>query len=83
MEKRLIGRALCCGSQVQYYLTSEISQDGTENYGVLVEYGGESCAILGITPSLQKIQDLLGVLIRGVVTPSSVRDIVDDWLAWA
>lgn len=83
MEMRLIGSALCCGRQVQYYLTSEITQDGTENYGVLVKYDRESCVIPGITPSLQKIQELLDALIQGIVTPCTVRDGVMDWLAQA
>lgn len=81
MEKRLIGNALCCGSQVQYYLTAEITQDGTESYGVLVEYGEEFCAVPGITPSLRKIQNLLDLLMHGIVTPSTAQDVVDDWLA--
>lgn len=83
MKKRLIDHVLCRGSQIQYYLTSETAPDGTELYGILVEYGDESCSVPGITPSRSKIQRLLTLLTQGSVTPCTARDVIDDWLLQA
>ena len=49
-------------------------------YGILVEGVGDREVIHGITASRLRIQTLLERLVRGRVTPVSVRDVVEDWL---
>lgn len=52
-----------------------------ESYGVKIsEYGGESQAAPDLTVSMSRIDELLEQLIQNVVTPCTLRDVVDDWL---
>ena len=52
-----------------------------EAYGVMIrETGGESAALPGLTVSAARIDELAGLLVRGGVTPGTLRDVVDDWL---
>jgi hypothetical protein len=55
-----------------------------ESYGVQVSSCGgdepEICAIPNITTSVQRIDELMERLVGNVVTPTTLRDVVDDWL---
>ena len=52
-----------------------------ENYGVRVwEEGGESMSIPGITTSAMRIDQLLTLLIDNKVGPTSLSEVVADWL---
>ncbi len=52
-----------------------------EGYGVKIrEQGGESGEVLNITVSLSRIDELMELLVRNVVTPCTLRDVIDDWL---
>ena len=52
-----------------------------EAYGVMIrETGGESAALPDLTVSPARIDELAGLLLRGGVTPVTLRDVVDDWL---
>lgn len=52
-----------------------------EEYGVKVTApGGESASIPRITVSARRIGDLADLLVRGGVTPSTLEDVVQDWL---
>lgn len=53
---------------------------GEDGYGVCVSNGEETVEIHGIAPSRERVSQLLGLLMRGRVTPVTVRDIVEDWL---
>lgn len=70
--------------QFHYYLVVEPVETPNfvcENYGVRVaESQGESIAIPGITTSATRIDELLTRLVDHTVSPTTLRDIVDDWL---
>ena len=52
-----------------------------ESYGVKVcERGGECGEVRDITVSLTRLDELMELLIRNVVTPCTLRDVIDDWL---
>lgn len=52
-----------------------------ESYGVKVrEQGGESGEVPNITVSISRIDELMELLIRNIVTPCTLRDVVEDWL---
>ena len=52
-----------------------------ESYGVKVaEQGGEQACVENITCSASRIDELSGLLVRGGVTPATLRDVVSDWL---
>ncbi len=52
-----------------------------ENYGVgVLEPGGDDVVIQGITFCANRIDELLTLLVDGVVSPTTARDIVADWL---
>lgn len=80
MRKVWFGRAECCGAAVRYYLLVEECGDQEERYGLQVRYRGETETVPGITSSQRQIQSLLELLVRGRVTPVTVREVVDDWL---
>ena len=52
-----------------------------EEYGVLVAMGNEETMVPSVSISRRRTEDLLLRMVRGCVTPSLVRDVVDDWLA--
>ena len=69
---------------LHYYLvTEEINQGNLacENYGIKVaEAHGDCTLIAGITVSQQRVDELLHLLIRNEVSPTTVGDVVADWL---
>ena len=75
MERLLVGEARCLGSQARYYLLEE----GT-SYGVEIWLEGESAAVRNLSPSRERAGELARRLVRGIVTPVGLRDVVDDWL---
>lgn len=80
MRKQLVGEARCRAVQARYYLLEEeAGEDGT-TYGVQIELEDEAAAVLDLSPSRQKVEDLAAALARGAVTPVGLRDVVDDWL---
>ena len=50
-------------------------------YGILVESGGEQALIPAISVSRFRVQELLGMMCRGLVTPITAWDVAEDWLA--
>ena len=69
-------RELC----VDYYLLSEDVESIGERYGIQVTCKDEAETIFGITISQIRILSLLRRLMDGLVTPSTVRDVVEDWI---
>lgn len=67
-----------------YILIDEIRRaDGLvcEDYGVRISVpGGESTSVPDVTPCAARIQELTALLLRNCVTPSTLRDVVMDWL---
>lgn len=52
-----------------------------ESYGVQVaEQGGDQARVENITCSASRIDELSGLLVRNVVTPAALNDVVSDWL---
>lgn len=60
----------------------EISpQFACESYGVRIRsQDGEVSDVPNITVSISRIDELMELLVRNVVTPCTLRDVVDDWL---
>ena len=80
MKTSLIGSSECLEAPIQYSLLTSVAEDGTEHYGVLVEYLDEEAAIPSITSSLEDAQELIALMISGGVTPISSHDVVQDWI---
>ena len=74
------GTQACGTIPVRYSLVAEELENAGENYGVLVESGGERLLLRGITISQRRIQALLEQLMAGNVTAVTARDVVEDWL---
>lgn len=59
----------------------DVGSYACESYGVKVaEQGGEQACVENITCSASRIDELSGLLTRGGVTPTALRDVVLDWL---
>ena len=80
MRSTMFATAECAGNEVRYYILSEELDNGTEDYGVLAAYRGETADVCGVTMCRTEIEDLMGCLRRGGVTPTALRDVVEDWL---
>ena len=82
METVWIGRADVRGMTVEYYRIEEPAGRGRTDYGVEISTSlGEHSRIGGITVSPEEIVCLLDRLVRNSVTPATLRDVIDDWLA--
>lgn len=56
-------------------------QVACESYGVRIRgQDGEVSDVPNITVSISRIDELMELLVRNVVTPCTLRDVVDDWL---
>lgn len=52
-----------------------------ESYGVKIkEQGGDCEEIANITVNIARIDELMDLLVRNMVTPCTLRDVVEDWL---
>ncbi len=76
------GTGMCGKLPVRYSLVAEDLKNAGENYGVLVESGGEHLLLRGITVSQRRIQALMWLLMAGNVTAVTARDVVEDWLLY-
>ena len=74
------GTGTCGQMEVRYSLVAEELEEAGENYGVLVESGGERLLLRGVTASQRRIQALLELLMAGNVSAVTARDVVEDWL---
>ena len=74
------GTGTCGQTEVRYSLVAEELEEAGENYGVLVESGGEHLLLRGVTASQRRIQALLELLMAGNVSAVTARDVVEDWL---
>lgn len=80
MRSVFMGSRRLSGEILTYHLLIEEVGDLGENYGVLLEGFGQTAAIRGITVAQNRALSLLEKLRRGAVTPSGLRDVVEDWL---
>lgn len=76
-----MGQARCRTRQVRYYLLEEELEPGGTAYGVGIALEGETAEVRDLSPSRQRVEELARALVRGVVTPVALGDVVDDWLA--
>ena len=53
-----------------------------ESYGVKIrdEISGHTAVVPHVTASIPRIDELMELLIRNEVTPTGLRDVLDDWL---
>ena len=53
-----------------------------ESYGVKIteRETGHTAMVSHVTTSIPRIDELVELLIRNQVTPTSLRDVIDDWL---
>lgn len=53
-----------------------------ESYGVKIrdEVSGQTAVIPHVTTSIPCIDELMELLLRNGVTPTGLRDVIDDWL---
>ena len=52
-----------------------------ESYGVkVVEQGGDTAVIPNITVSISRIDSLMDMLQRNLVSPAGLDDVIADWL---
>ena len=80
MRRIFMGTARCLDQPIRYYLLAEAGEDGTETYGIGVEYAGETAEIPNITPFQHRIQKFAEALMQGCVMPATLRDVTEDWL---
>ncbi len=76
--------------RTEYYLLIEEIQVGDtllcENYGIRLcllhgDHPEESVAVSCVSPDSKKITKLMDLLIRNLVTPITLADVLEDWLA--
>ena len=77
MRRVYIGSACCGEVPVRYFMLTS----GRDRYGILVEKGAERVEIPSLAGSRRRVRELLDRMLRGAVTPVTVRDVVEDWLA--
>jgi hypothetical protein len=73
------------GIEVKYSVVSEEAAPdralGCEMYGVQIEMGEETAVRPNLTASLLSVSALIDRMASGGVTPVSLNEVVDDWLA--
>jgi len=81
MRSLLIGTKEILKEQIEYYILAEEDQDAyMESYGVRIVHGESISQICRITASSDKIQTLIMRLMEGLVTPITLRDVIEDWV---
>lgn len=66
---------------INYSLVAGTPGADRGEYGILIESDGEQVLIPALSFSRRGVQELLGRMCRGLVTPVTARDIAEDWLA--
>ena len=81
MRERLIGEKTIQGTLFTYALLAEELTSDEERYGVRISGAdGETAVFQDVTVSRPGMQSLMGKLVEGLVTPVTLRDILEDWL---
>ncbi|MEG1988300.1 MAG: DUF6514 family protein [Oscillibacter sp.] len=75
-----MGKKQALETPVEYYLLAEDRDTLGESYGIRIICGEEKESVRDITMSQNKILALLDRVMTGVVTPITLRDVVEDWL---
>lgn len=68
--------------EYDYFILIEELPGGLENYGVkITEHGiSEGTVVPGVTADFSRINELIAMLTRNVVTPTGLPDVLADWL---
>jgi len=75
------GKCQILQKQIEYYLLADEFGHIGESYGVRIDCdNGETASVRGITLSQSRIQVLMDMVLRNTVTPSTLRDVVEDWI---
>lgn len=82
MRELLTGEREVFGMRFAYYLLAE-NLNGRDAYGVRICGPAEEITVRDLSGSPQTIQTLTKRLMDGLVTPVTLEDIVEDWLAEA
>lgn len=80
MRELFMGRKQILSGSMEYYLLVEEQGGLCENYGIRIDIGEEQESVRGITLSQTRILSLLAMVMKGGITPSCLRDVVEDWL---
>ena len=81
MREIFFGQCQILQKQLEYYLLADEFDHIGESYGVRINCdNGETASVHGITPSQCRIQVLMDMVLRNTVTPSTLRDVVEDWI---
>ena len=59
MRRLLMGAAECAGAPIYYYLLVETLENGTEDYGVAVEYQAQTAAVPALTLFRSRAEELV------------------------
>lgn len=67
-----------------YFITideMDVGRFACESYGIRIEeQGGSQAAVRNITSSIARIDELSELILRNAVTPTTLSDVVSDWL---
>ena len=87
MREELVVKRYSCAKAsgpltLEYYLLVSPLAEDLEIYGVKIgeRRSGTAASTPGLTASSRRILHLIDLLSKGTVTPTSLPDIVEDWL---
>lgn len=85
-EELVVKRYFCAKASgpltLEYYLLVSPLAEDLEIYGIKIveRQSGTAASAPGLTASSRRILHLIDLLSKGTVTPTSLPDIVEDWL---
>ena len=87
MREELVAKRYLCAKIagpliLEYYLLVSPLAEDLEIYGVKIieRRGGTASSAPSLTTNSRRILHLIDLLSKGTVTPTSLADIVEDWL---
>ena len=81
MRTIFFGKCQIMKSEMEYYLLADEFDQIGESYGLRIDCdNGDTESVRGITLSQCRIKTLMDMVLRNTVTPSTLRDVVEDWL---
>ena len=82
MTEILVGVQTTEGADGKTHQFSYYRLEDGRGYGICIRDGSGGVAMApGVTTRRRKIDALLRRMVRGAVSPASMRDVVEDWLA--
>lgn len=67
---------------LSYFVVAERDREGVDHYGVRVveRFSDDQTEVLDITVREGRIYELARLLLQNAVTPTTLQDVVNDWL---